>query len=291
MAESEIIGANHLGFTKSLFQQYSQQLRLNSNHYPAESAFNFYINNKITECLGGTVNIEAARENFYTELFQYTNLPKNYNFTPIIREINQTIESWKKHKIESPTALSYHYTPRSTINISSDAFTSNVTSTFGRLQFQSKQLKEDLLRPYGAYFKGFKSRSPMPSGIQSLLPQPDFETTTLWELSEKKEKRSENQEFTYQNPISENSKFGTPNHLFPNIVINHSPIDLIVKSIQQPPQQPNSQNQQPFQQPPQPPNLDPMVYAPIAKLDNFTGKEDDAQIWLNDVEKAIAANG
>ncbi|KAG9288495.1 hypothetical protein G9A89_015701 [Geosiphon pyriformis] len=33
-----------------------------------------------------------------------------------------------------------------------------------------------------------------------------------------------------------------------------------------------------------------MVYAPITKLDNFTGKEDDTQVWLNDVEKAIAAN-
>ncbi|KAG9305474.1 hypothetical protein G9A89_021192 [Geosiphon pyriformis] len=49
--------------------------------------------------------------------------------------------------------------------------------------------------------------------------------------------------------------------------------------------------QQPLQQPPQQPNLDPMAYAPIAKLDNFTGKEDDAQVWLNDVEKAIIANG
>ncbi|KAG9284152.1 hypothetical protein G9A89_022926 [Geosiphon pyriformis] len=33
-----------------------------------------------------------------------------------------------------------------------------------------------------------------------------------------------------------------------------------------------------------------MAYAPITKLDNFTGKEDDAQVWLNDIEKAIAAN-
>ncbi|KAG9289678.1 hypothetical protein G9A89_014413 [Geosiphon pyriformis] len=33
-----------------------------------------------------------------------------------------------------------------------------------------------------------------------------------------------------------------------------------------------------------------MAYAPIAKLDNFTGKEDDAQIWLNNIEKAIVAN-
>ncbi|KAG9291732.1 hypothetical protein G9A89_012017 [Geosiphon pyriformis] len=32
-----------------------------------------------------------------------------------------------------------------------------------------------------------------------------------------------------------------------------------------------------------------MAYAPIAKLNNFTSEEDDAQIWLNDVEKAITA--
>ncbi|KAG9303512.1 hypothetical protein G9A89_018408 [Geosiphon pyriformis] len=34
-----------------------------------------------------------------------------------------------------------------------------------------------------------------------------------------------------------------------------------------------------------------MVYAPIAKLDNFTGEENNTQVWLNDVEKAITANG
>ncbi|KAG9290346.1 hypothetical protein G9A89_007077 [Geosiphon pyriformis] len=33
-----------------------------------------------------------------------------------------------------------------------------------------------------------------------------------------------------------------------------------------------------------------MAYAPIAKLDKFTGEEDDAQVWLNDVAKAITAN-
>ncbi|KAG9290255.1 hypothetical protein G9A89_022231 [Geosiphon pyriformis] len=34
-----------------------------------------------------------------------------------------------------------------------------------------------------------------------------------------------------------------------------------------------------------------MAYTPIAKLDNFTGKEDDAQVWLNNIEKTITANG
>ncbi|KAG9287654.1 hypothetical protein G9A89_024004 [Geosiphon pyriformis] len=49
------------------------------------------------------------------------------------------------------------------------------------------------------------------------------------------------------------------------------------------PQQPLQQLQQQLQQP----NLDPMAYAPIAKLEKFTSKKDDTQIWLNDIEKAI----
>ncbi|KAG9288189.1 hypothetical protein G9A89_020495 [Geosiphon pyriformis] len=64
----------------------------------AKSAFNFYVNNKITKCLGGTVNIEAVRENFYTELFQHTNLPRNYSFAPIIKEINQIIERYTQQQ-------------------------------------------------------------------------------------------------------------------------------------------------------------------------------------------------
>ncbi|KAG9306586.1 hypothetical protein G9A89_004783 [Geosiphon pyriformis] len=143
---------------------YSQQLELNNNYFSAESAFNFYVNDKITDCLGGTVNIKSARENFYTELFQHINLPKNYSFALIIREINQTIKrytqqqfpityadkgkerlqtpvvtpkkiqppTWKKIRVESPTNPSYYYMPRSAINIfSADASTLNMTSTFG----------------------------------------------------------------------------------------------------------------------------------------------------------------
>ncbi|KAG9291832.1 hypothetical protein G9A89_012117 [Geosiphon pyriformis] len=89
------------------------------------------------------------------------------------------LPSWKKHRVESPTTPSYHYIPGSAINIlSADVSTSNTTSTFGRFQFQSNQQKEDLLEPYGAYFEGFKLQSPMPLGIQLLLPQPDFKAAT-----------------------------------------------------------------------------------------------------------------
>ncbi|KAG9285171.1 hypothetical protein G9A89_004386 [Geosiphon pyriformis] len=312
VAESEIIGTNHLGFAKALFQQYSQQLGLTNNYYPAESAFNFYVNERITDFLGRPVDIESARKNFYSELIQHTNLSRNHSFAPIIKEINQEIErytqktfpityqdkgkeklqtpavtpkgiqisNWKKQRIESPIYSLYHHTPESTINIvSADASTSTKT-LLARIAFQ---------RAYSDYFEGFKSRLSIPLGFQSPPHQPDFGT-----------------EFNYQNPILEDWNIQTQQHLenleikMPNIrilpnqrnqnpklinqqnlplviVINQPPINPIAKPIQQP-------LQLSFQQlPSQPPNLDPITYIPIAKLDNFT-------VWLNDIEKAITAN-
>ncbi|KAG9293964.1 hypothetical protein G9A89_019302 [Geosiphon pyriformis] len=291
LAESEIIGANHLGFTKFLFQKYSQQLGLNNNHYPAKSAFNYYVNDKITDYLGETINIESARENFYTELFQHTSLPRNHSFIPIIREINQTIERyvqqqfpitytdkdkgrlqipavmpkgiqlpiWKKQRIESPPYSSYYHTSGSTINITSaGTFTPNATSTFGQFLFQSKQKKVELLGPY-----------------------------EIMESEEEEEKKTEDQKFTYQNPITEDPEFEIPN-LQNQQNLNSVNSEVETPNIQTPPTQDN-RNPDPINQPnlppvipPQPPNLDPIVYAPIVKLDNFTSKEDNAQVWLND---------
>ncbi|KAG9286074.1 hypothetical protein G9A89_022751 [Geosiphon pyriformis] len=232
--------------------------------------------------------------------------------------------------VESPSNPLYYYTPRSTINISStNTFPSTATSAFGRFPFQSKQRKTELLESYGKYFERFNSRSSTPSGLRSLLPPPDFRIFDSWEAAEleKEEEKSEDQEFTYlylipENPEVEtlniqtqqqleNPKIETPNiqmppnqrnqnpelinqqNLPPVIIINQPPINPIAELIQQPlqlpPQQPGQQ--QLLQQPPQPLNLDSMAYTPIAKLDNFTGKKDDIQIWLNDIEKAITANG
>ncbi|KAG9291370.1 hypothetical protein G9A89_003474 [Geosiphon pyriformis] len=190
VAESESIGANHLGFVKFLFQYYCQYLELNHNQILAELAFNFYVNEKIAYLLGTSVNTESVRETFYHKLIQNTSLPTNYNFASIITEINKEIKhhtqqrysityankdkgklqtsavipkqiqppTWKKTRVESPTNLSYHYTPGSAINITStDMSTSHVTSTFGQFPFQNKQRKEDLLGPYSTYFEGFKS--------------------------------------------------------------------------------------------------------------------------------------
>ncbi|KAG9303708.1 hypothetical protein G9A89_018605 [Geosiphon pyriformis] len=96
----------------------------------------------------------------------------------------------KKTRVESSTNPSYHYTPESTINITStSAATSNMTSAFGRFLFQSKQKKAELLGPYGVI-------------------------SDLWEVTkseEKEEKKAEDQEFTYQNLITKNLEFETPN--------------------------------------------------------------------------------
>ncbi|KAG9284341.1 hypothetical protein G9A89_023598 [Geosiphon pyriformis] len=94
------------------------------------------------------------------------------------------------------------------------------------------------------------------------------------------------------NQRNQNPKLINQQNLPLIIIINQLPINPIAEPIQQPLQLPSQQpgQQQLLQQPPQPPNLDPMAYAPIAKLDNFMGEKDDAQIWLNDVEKAITAN-
>ncbi|KAG9300726.1 hypothetical protein G9A89_023524 [Geosiphon pyriformis] len=246
VAESENIRANHLGFTKSLFQHYCQYLRLNHNHISAESAFNFYVNKKISSLLGTPVNTESARETFYKELIQNTNLPTNHNFASIITKINKEIEhhtqqrypityasknkgklqtpvvtprklqppAWKKNRVESPSNPSYYYTPRSTINIlSTDAFSSTATSVFEQFPFQSRQKKTELLRPYGEYFEGFNSQSSTPSGLRLPPPPPDFGISDLWEAAEskKKEEESEDQEFTYQHLITENPEVETPN--------------------------------------------------------------------------------
>ncbi|KAG9303781.1 hypothetical protein G9A89_018678 [Geosiphon pyriformis] len=167
-----------------------------------ESAFNFYINERIAYLLGTPVNIKSAREAFYSELIQNTNLLINHNFTSIITEINKEIEHhtqqrysityvnkgkeklqtpavtpkriqppiWKKTKAESPTNPLYYYTPGSAINITSTSVaTSNMTSAFGQFSFQ------------------------------------------ITELEEEEEEEAEDQEFTYQNLITENLEFETLN--------------------------------------------------------------------------------
>ncbi|KAG9294177.1 hypothetical protein G9A89_021536 [Geosiphon pyriformis] len=240
VAESKSIGANHLRFTKFLFQHYCQHLGLNHNQILAESVFNFYVNEKIAYLLRTSVNTESAKETFYHKLIQNTSLSTNYNFASIITEINKEIEhctqqrypityatvtpkqiqppTKKKTRVESSTNSSYHYTLRSTINITS-------TGTFTSHDHMACILK-DLSSDHQCH--------------------QDFN-------------------LHHSNQISESQQ------------------------LLQPPQQPQQLLQQPQQQLQQP-NVDPMAYALIAKLEKFTSKENNTQVWLNDMEKAIAAN-
>ncbi|KAG9306358.1 hypothetical protein G9A89_018241 [Geosiphon pyriformis] len=217
------------------------------NEILSESAFNFYVNEKIAYLLGTLVNIESAREVFYSELIQNTNLPTNHNFVSIIMEINKKIEhhtqqkysityaskgkgklqtlavtpkriqppTWKKTRVKSPTNPSYHYTPGSAINIiSTGTATSNMTSAFGQFPFQN------------------------------------FGISDPWEVTEsekEEEKEAEDQEFTYQNLIAENLEFETPNFQTQQNLNPENP-EIKTPNIQTPPtqdnQNPNLINQQ-----------------------------------------------
>ncbi|KAG9298294.1 hypothetical protein G9A89_002782 [Geosiphon pyriformis] len=122
--------------------------------------------------------------------------------------------NWKKTQVELPINPLYHYTLRSAINISlTDVSTSNATLTFEHFLFQSKQRKAELLGPYGDYFEGFKSRLSMPSEFQSPPLQPDFGTTSSWELTELEKKQEEEKESEDQpksnlrKPKNQNSEF------------------------------------------------------------------------------------
>ncbi|KAG9299282.1 hypothetical protein G9A89_013930 [Geosiphon pyriformis] len=67
----------------------------------------------------------------------------------------------------------------------------------------------------------------MPSEFRLLPPQPDFENASFWEIMASEEKKEENQEFNYQNPITENPEIETlniqtqqtPNNLNLNLLV------------------------------------------------------------------------
>ncbi|KAG9298586.1 hypothetical protein G9A89_002533 [Geosiphon pyriformis] len=148
----------------------------------------------------------------------------------------------KKTRVESPTNPLYHYTPGSAINITfTSVTTSNTTSAFGQFPFQSKQRKAELLEPYSAYFEGFNSQSSMPSGLQSPLPPPDFRISDPWKVTkseEEKEEEAKDQEFTYQNLITENPEFETSN-LQTQQNLNPENLEIKTPNIQIPPTQDN----------------------------------------------------
>ncbi|KAG9306861.1 hypothetical protein G9A89_005762 [Geosiphon pyriformis] len=301
---------------KSLFQHYCQHLGLNHNHISVKSLFNFYINKRIAYLLGISVNTESAKETFYYKLIQNTSLPTNHNFASIITEINKEIEhytqqrypiiysskgkgklqtpavtpqwiqppTWKKHRVESPTNPSYHYTPGSTIHIT-------LPNTIAD-SWEASESKEE------------KESENQEFTYQNLISEnPEVETPNVQTPKNTNQENPEIETPNIQIPWNQNilnSDLINQLNLSPNIVINQPPIEPIIEPIQlqslQLPQQPQQllslpQQQFQLQQPPQQYIVAPIVYAPIAKIKKFTDKENNVQVWLNNIEKVITANG
>ncbi|KAG9291630.1 hypothetical protein G9A89_022049 [Geosiphon pyriformis] len=261
VTKSENIETNHLEFAKSLFQHYCQYLGLNHNHISTESVFNFYVNEKISSLLKTPVNTESARETFYKELIQNTNLSTNHNFTSIITEINKEI----KHHTQQRYPITY------------------ASKGKGKLQIPAQPILPLYIWKHHQHI------------INRCVPinyNINFGISDLWEAteSEKEEEESEDQEFTYQHLITENPEVEIPNfQTQQNLNLENSEIKTPNHQRQN---NPNSElinhhfNYHPNNQYN---NNYPMVYAPIVKLNNFTGEENDTQVWLNDVKKAITS--
>ncbi|KAG9286785.1 hypothetical protein G9A89_012335 [Geosiphon pyriformis] len=103
------------------------------------------------------------------------------------------------------------------------------------------------------------------------IETPNFQTQQNLNLENSEIETSNIQLLPNQN--NQNSNLINQLDLSPIIVINLPPVEPIGQPLQQPHQQ-IQQPLVPLQQPLQP-NLDPMAYAPIAKLEKFTGEEDD----------------
>ncbi|KAG9297758.1 hypothetical protein G9A89_011273 [Geosiphon pyriformis] len=224
VAKSENIGANHLEFTKSLFQQYSQQLGLNNNFFPAESAFNFYVNDKITDCLEGTVNIKSTRENFYTELFQHTRksikpLKDTHNNNSQLPMQTKKREEYKhqqkcyQHLINKHVHITQFQSPPPQPDFGN-------TSLWEITESEKEEKKE-------AENQEFTYQNP-------ITENPEIETLNIQ---------------TQQTPNNLNPKLINQKNILPVIIIDQPPIVLILKPI--PPQPPQQSIQPPLQQPQQ----------------------------------------
>ncbi|KAG9286851.1 hypothetical protein G9A89_012401 [Geosiphon pyriformis] len=195
------------------------------------------------------------------------------------------IPNWKKQRIESLIYSSYHHTPGSTINITSvDASTSTKT-LLARIAFQNLNRDHQHHLDFDHRFISQISELSEFNYQNLILKNPNIQIQQHLENSEIKTPNIR----TLPNQRNQNPELIHQQNLPLVIVIDQPPVEPIGEPIQ-PPQvllQQSLPLQQPLQQPPQPPNLDPMAYTPITKLDNFTGEEDDAQVWLNNYQSLI----
>ncbi|KAG9294570.1 hypothetical protein G9A89_008049 [Geosiphon pyriformis] len=204
----------------------------------------------------------------HTKVAEPENIGANHlRFTKFLLQIPAVtpkeiqLPTWKKTKIESPTNPSYHYTLGSTINITSTDF--GTASPWEIMESEEKQEKEK---------EEFKNQE---FTYQNLIPKNlKVETPNLQTQQNLNLKSPEIRTLNIQAPLNQdnpNSGLINQQNLFPVIVIDQPPVEPIQQQYI-----PLQQSLQQLLQPSQQPNLDPMAYAPIVKLEKFTGEKDDA---------------
>ncbi|KAG9307342.1 hypothetical protein G9A89_017171 [Geosiphon pyriformis] len=251
MAKSEEIETNYLGFVKSLFQHYHTHLRLTNNNWPTESAFNYYINKKIVYYLEGQGDPESVFNNFFSKLFQSIILPQNYLFALLITKINKKIKRYTKQRF----LITFADKGKRKFNLSANLLYYHIFRSTINITNATKASVITLL-----------NRIPFQSKQKK--------TELLETYSDYFEK------FKLQSPIPSGIRLLPPQPDFGandlnSDIINQQNLPSIIE-INLPPILPIAKQQQ------QPQLLSQQ------QIKKFTSKKNDVQIWLNNMEKAIA---
>ncbi|KAG9306661.1 hypothetical protein G9A89_004208 [Geosiphon pyriformis] len=188
------------------------------------------------------------------KLLQSTTLPQNYLFALLITEINREIEKYTKQRF--PITFADKRKERLQIP----------ARTSKQIQLLTWKKQRFDLPANPLYYH-------TPKSTINIISAATASTTTLLN------------QIPFQSKQKKAELLGTY-----VIVINPPPALLIDKQQQQQPQAPPQQQLQQQSQPQQQLTLVLMAYAPITKIKKFISKE-DAQVWFNNMEKAITVNG
>ncbi|KAG9305545.1 hypothetical protein G9A89_003608 [Geosiphon pyriformis] len=261
------IEKDHTLYRKALFQYFRKDLGIPVGTTYAESDFCNYINAKIDCLLGhGTQqprlpeqSLKLLQQLVESDPEEYENESNN----SITAQAKSTVN--KKPRVLSPTTPSYHQTPQSRIVFNPLLETQSETPRIpGNPHPWNQHSWTKSLEEYGSLFGNLTPAAGQTEGNLSTWEQPPTQN-----LAESASPLME--ETAILQPIGSSDKRKQP-ALAPREHSNtRTPISLNITS--------NT-----------PPINRIMAYWDIAKLEKFSGKEDNTYSWIADTEKAITAN-
>ncbi|KAG9298562.1 hypothetical protein G9A89_018921 [Geosiphon pyriformis] len=246
------IEKDHFSYGKTLFQYFRKNLGIPVGTAYAESDFCNYINTKIDCLLGCTTDTGRLREQIHQSLLRYSTATTTRAIAKTLCIINTDIKYYMAQRFPQ-VQQPVESDPEEYENKSNNPVTAQA-------KFITKSLGE-----YGLLFGNFTPAAGQTEGNPSTWKQPLAQNLAESASSLMKKTAilqpigSSNKEKQPALAPGKHSNTRTP--IFLNITSNTPPINQI------------------------------MAYLNIAKLEKFSGEEDNAYSWIADAEKAITANG